>query len=1119
MAREKVAFISYARRDGEVFATALKQRLQEEQPEITLWMDRDEMSGGVDFVEQLRQAIDSVHFLVMVMTPRAILSEWVQKEWRYAREHGVCVCPVKGADDAALDEARKALPRWMSQAHTYDIEKEWDRFTNFLKSPCAETRVPFMAPPLPMTFVARSQVFKAVFEKILDDRQQNPRGKNVVLVGSGGFGKTTLAASLCHDDDVITACDGGILWVTLGQQPLPVRELSRLYSAITGETRTFIDADDAAIQLFAKLETKRCLLVIDDVWDVEHVKPFLRPAPGTTRLMTTRSVKVAGDVTEMDLSVSIAGLTSDESVALLTSRLDPSDVPVELFRQLARRLGEWPLLLELANGALREQLQFEEPVAGALKWVNQALDEAGVTAFDREDAAARNEAIGKTLEASLVGLGDLRERCLELSVFAEDEEIPLALAGVVWKQTDLQTRRMAQRFGNLSLIKLNLAKGTFQMHDATRAYMATQLKDPAQIHGALADAWTPPARVTGDYAMRFAVMHLVAAMSDPKQSAARCRQLLDLLADQRFSDYQHQKDLSSIHRTLGIGLRKASSIATPDMSTLTAALAIAMRGYAVTYQPERLFALAREGELRRADESLELFEADHEWRAAALLTVAWIGAGVKPDQARDLIEKARVVSDVPPLPALREWAMRGPDGIPPGLTETSGGPGLETILAILARAGGVGSQTGVEPLLIEGVYPPGAFTGAVLARFIAEHDGPPLVSFARLNPAANTTYLRQYIAIHAANRYRYYRNRSLVALLHSILGVPDHEWVRQLVEELIVSALTVTTVDFQDGLPLTVWALRARAGDGAAAASLEAYRQELFARSEQLSAERGKSDSWAHYQRRALALCEAYMTALDRPAEALRLLQHARTLPRGFGGFQAASSLTLAESMRLTVPADIAGIDNCITSALESAHRIQDYPFCFQMTCFVRTMQRHWPASKTLNVDDVVTRFVADPQHPEFCPVFVVGEQYEFRPNDENTLPIPHDVRNATTLAAVAKICECSEDGLALLNGSVPRGPDLPPGAEVRHKDPEFAPLLAARLAVEVLASPMDAERRSPLIQQLVPLAASNTTALDTVLSRLLLAAPAVGAIPAPLLGLKLSSWEDGTTPSELILA
>jgi len=41
------AFISYARKDGEAFATALRARLESEQPEITLWQDRARMEGGV----------------------------------------------------------------------------------------------------------------------------------------------------------------------------------------------------------------------------------------------------------------------------------------------------------------------------------------------------------------------------------------------------------------------------------------------------------------------------------------------------------------------------------------------------------------------------------------------------------------------------------------------------------------------------------------------------------------------------------------------------------------------------------------------------------------------------------------------------------------------------------------------------------------------------------------------------------------------------------------------------------------------------------------------------------------------------------------------------------------
>jgi hypothetical protein len=34
-------FISYARKDGEAFATQLRQRLECEEPEIALWQDRE----------------------------------------------------------------------------------------------------------------------------------------------------------------------------------------------------------------------------------------------------------------------------------------------------------------------------------------------------------------------------------------------------------------------------------------------------------------------------------------------------------------------------------------------------------------------------------------------------------------------------------------------------------------------------------------------------------------------------------------------------------------------------------------------------------------------------------------------------------------------------------------------------------------------------------------------------------------------------------------------------------------------------------------------------------------------------------------------------------------------
>jgi hypothetical protein len=56
--------------------------------------------------------------------------------------------------------------------------------------------------------------------------------------------------------------------------------------------------------------------------------------------------------------------------------------------------------------------------------------------------------------------------------------------------------------------------------------------------------------------------------------------------------------------------------------------------------------------------------------------------------------------------------------------------------------------------------------------------------------------------------------------------------------------------------------------------------------------------------------------------------------------------------------------------------------------------------------------------------------------------------------------------------------------------DPGLAPQLAAHLAALVLAeTALPGTEQTRLIQQLVPAAVSNPTALDTVLSRLLLAA------------------------------
>ncbi len=284
-------FISYARSDGETFASDLRTRLENQEPEITLWQDRAQLEGGVGWWKQIASALDNVEFLVLVMTPAAMKSPVARKEWRYARQRGVAVYPVKGVTDDELDY--EALPGWMRRAHFFDLDREWDTFVNYLKGPATVERVPFMAPDLPLGLVERPGLFRRLRDQLLEDESNEPISVSTTLRGAGGLGKTTLAAALCHDDAVVSNFDDGILWVTLGEQPNLQHGLAKLYAALTGERPGFVDAEDAAIHVAERLDGKNCLIVIDDVWDRAHLKPFMRGGRQCTRLITTRHLDVA----------------------------------------------------------------------------------------------------------------------------------------------------------------------------------------------------------------------------------------------------------------------------------------------------------------------------------------------------------------------------------------------------------------------------------------------------------------------------------------------------------------------------------------------------------------------------------------------------------------------------------------------------------------------------------------------------------------------------------------------------------------------------------------------------------------------------------------------------------
>ena len=112
------------------------------------------MEGGRDWWRQVTEAVDRVEHVLLVMTPGALASETVRREWRYARQQGRCVVPVTKGGISGLDLAN--LAGWMRRVDFVDIDEpeQWTRLVLTLEGPCTVRRVPLMVEP-PHHFVPR----------------------------------------------------------------------------------------------------------------------------------------------------------------------------------------------------------------------------------------------------------------------------------------------------------------------------------------------------------------------------------------------------------------------------------------------------------------------------------------------------------------------------------------------------------------------------------------------------------------------------------------------------------------------------------------------------------------------------------------------------------------------------------------------------------------------------------------------------------------------------------------------------------------------------------------------------------------------------------------------------
>jgi len=135
-----------------------------------------------------------------------------------------------------------------------------------------------------------------------------------------------------------------------------------------------------------------------------------------------------------------------------------------------------------------------------------------------------------------------------------------------------------------------------------------------------------------------------------------------------------------------------------------------------------------------------------------------------------------------------------------------------------------------------------------------------------------------------------------------------------------------------------------------------------------------------------------------------------------------------------------------------------------------------------------IRRLAATPADGEFAADHLVHEPYQFRDqNDPDVLPITN-ARQAETLEQLVEVFQRPAVEFRRLNPEYGLSQRLDDRTRIRVPDPGFPPLLAVHLAARALADDALEGDRAALFRTLVPVAASSPTALDSVLSYLLVA-------------------------------
>ncbi|ESW30165.1 hypothetical protein PHAVU_002G130100 [Phaseolus vulgaris] len=277
-------------------------------------------------------------------------------------------------------------------------------------------------------FCGRDQDRDKIVKFLLEDASESEDLSIYPIVGMGGLGKTTLAKQVFHDPMVCKHFDLTI-WVYVSVDFNVKAILQSILEHVTGQNPNLHTLEAMQKKVEEVLQSKRYLLVLDDVWNEDQEKwtnlkgmlQCARGAKGAAALVTTRLEEVVSTM-ETHGAYHLKELSGDDSWSLFTSHAfgpnrEEREELVVIGKEIVKKCVGSPLAIKTLGSLLRNKSEVTQ-------WENVKESEIWDLQEKSSSMTVKENSIMRALKVSYFNLELSLRRCFSFcAIFPKGFEI------------------------------------------------------------------------------------------------------------------------------------------------------------------------------------------------------------------------------------------------------------------------------------------------------------------------------------------------------------------------------------------------------------------------------------------------------------------------------------------------------------------------------------------------------------------------------------------------------------------------------------------------------------------------------------------------------------------------